>query len=190
MDYDSHIGSTFQKGVGLQSQNYLGGLQGKIATLIAMLPLIQMYLLIGTFAFLPFGLVASKYSFKFITTAMFFIFSLIFMTYEWHLVSYLDQYLIESFNSVKASDSSGLQNSLTNLLVGSSSGGYGASNMEVMVNMVSAIMYVMFPSLMTGILSWAGYNVGSAIDKSLAGADTSSNQAQQGFNKMAGKVKI
>jgi hypothetical protein len=187
-DYDKHVGSDFQKRVGLWYANYLGGVQGTISTLINMLPLIQMFLLAGVFALLPIGLTVGRYSFKFIATALCFIFALILCTYEWHLVSYIDNFLIESMKVSDNLDSEPMTSQLTSILIGGDSSGYSSSSLETIINLVSAIMYVVFPSITLGMFTWAGMNAGSALDGALSGSKSDAGEAGKGFNKLGSKV--
>jgi hypothetical protein len=181
-DYDKHIGNNFQKGVGLEYQSKLGGLQGSFSTLIEMLPLIQAYILVAVFSLLPIGLMWSGFSFKFILGALSLIFSVIVCTYLWHLVSYIDNFFIQSMTLSSHLDNTSMYSQLNSILIGSSSSGYSSGVLEIIINMVTAIMYIVFPSILTGFFTMAGIATGGALDSALGKASSSSQEAQKGFS--------
>ena len=196
-DYDKNIGSDFQKGVGLSYQSKLGGLQGSFSTLIEMLPLIQAYILVAVFALLPIGLMWSGFSFKFILGSLSLIFSVIACTYLWHLVSFIDNFFIQSMTISSHLNNTSMYSQLNKILIGSSSSGYSSSVLQIIINMVTAIMYIVFPSILTGFFTMAGIATGGALDSALGKASSSSQEAQKGFTsavgmlqKIAAKMKI
>ena len=155
----------------------LTNLNGTITTLVDMLPLIQMMLLVATFALLPLGLILSFFRFRFILSAFAFVFVLVNMTYLWHLVSYIDNFFIESL--YVSPDTGG--GKFAQLLTGTGNllSDKAVNTNVIMVNLVALIMYVVFPSILAGIFTWAGYSAGSALDGALSISQKESNRGAE-----------
>ena len=85
-------------------------------------------------------------------------------------------------------DSEPMTSQLTSILIGGDSSGYSSSSLETIINLVSAIMYVVFPSITLGMFTWAGMNAGSALDGALSGSKSDAGEAGKGFNKLGSKV--
>jgi hypothetical protein len=167
----------------------LTNLNGAVTVLLNMLPLIQMFMLAGTFSLLVFGVMMSMFSFRFIMTAFAFVFVLISCTYLWHLVTYIDNIFIQSLY-VSPNTAGGKFGRLYTSL----SGGFLSKSLNtnvVMVNIVAILMYIGFPSLAGAIMAWAGYSVGGALDSAMSGALKQSdrgNEAGKALQGVAGTV--
>lgn len=71
----------------------------KIYAIEQAMPIVRALLLMVIYAFLPFVLVFSGYKIKTVITASFIIFSLIYWSFLWHLIQFVDQALIKALYS-------------------------------------------------------------------------------------------
>ncbi len=155
-------GSTMSK-LGLIKNN-IESFTGYITTLVNMLPLLQMMILLATFALLPIGIVISMFSFRFMMSALVFVFAVIACTYLWHLVTYADNFFISSLYESPPVSGNGFEaayNTISNLVSGITNANI------IIVNMVAGIMYLVFPSILTMIAAWGGFSVGGVIDRAV-----------------------
>lgn len=142
----------------------------KIRFILNALPIIQAGLLFLLFVFLAIGLPISCYSPGFCVTAAIMIFSIIFMSYIWHLVSWFDAHLIKA---LYLSTKEQLRNSA----------GLGAVTLDPAKNltdMVVCTLYIAGPLLWLGLVNWAGIKIGSIIGFS----------AIEGMGNEAGKAGV
>jgi TraG-like protein, N-terminal region len=122
--------------------------------LLNMLPIIQAMMLLVLFTLLPFGIVLSCFSWRFIITALSMAFAIIMMTYLWHLVSYFENLLIVSLYESPMKNYQGIMETIGNYLTGS------LKPAQIIVDMTCALMYLGFPAFLFGLISWAGFRIG------------------------------
>ena len=187
-DYLNNTAGQFQAKYGGWYAENIGGFKAFFASLVSALPLIQMYLMIGTFALLPIAALFCMYNFKYCITAIAVIFSLIMLTYLWHLVSYVHNLLTLSFGISSHLDSSANStlDSVTTVFMGQSK--HSNSDVMVSLDMVAVLMYTVFPSILNALIAWGGFATGSFIDKGVAGAETAGRQTQQGTQSVNNSV--
>lgn len=138
-------------------------------------PMVQPLLLLGIFALLPFGMVASSYSIRFMVIGAVAIFTINFWTVLWYIAGWVDDQLIKSMWP----DVGLIESFLT------SDQFLGTSGMakRAMLDMVTASMYFLFPLLFTAIMVWAGINAAGSVGR-FAGALNSGP-----INKAAGSAQ-
>ncbi|WP_203384345.1 conjugal transfer protein TraG N-terminal domain-containing protein [Cysteiniphilum marinum] len=172
MNYNS-IGAVTSK-VALIYNNALS-ISAYINILVNMLPLIQMFLLAIVFAIIPIGLIFSMYSFRFIMSAFGFVLALIICTYLWHLVTYIDNFVISSlYMSPPSTDNS------TGDAIFSAVANFASSTLNsnvITVNMVAGVMYVVAPSIFIGVMTWAGWTLGGALERGMNGTNQASSSS-------------
>lgn len=117
------------------------------------LPVIQAILLCAIYAFLGLAIVFSSFRISFCVSGSVFLFSVIFCSYIWHLVQWLDNSLIPAL--FPSSDMIlGLQEVLST----------GSGNINGMfINMIIAGAYIVLPLFWMGMMTWASFNVGNTI---------------------------
>jgi hypothetical protein len=175
-------GSTMSK-LGLIKNN-IESFTGYITTLVNMLPLLQMMILLATFALLPIGIVISMFSFRFMMSALVFVFAVIACTYLWHLVTYADNFFISSLYESPPVSGNGFEaayNTISNLVSGITNANI------IIVNMVAGIMYLVFPSILTMIAAWGGFTVGGIIDRAADKGHESAKSSSKISIPVAGK---
>jgi hypothetical protein len=169
-NWESWYGNFYQK--------YIGGFAAFMSSIVAMLPLIQMYLMVATLASLPIASLFACYSMKYVVSALATLFCLITMTYYWHLVSFIDNFVRTSIEIDKHTSSNILSN-MTSAILGD---GYstGSSQISSYLDYVTAFIYLVFPTVVTGMIAWGGAKVGGAIDQGLGVAKDGAGQTQKG----------
>ena len=120
----------------------------KMYSIIESLPLIQAYLLMGSYIFLALALVASSFKFRAVLSLTFVIFSIIFWSYLWQLAEFIDNSMIKAL-----SPPGGFQGVAKD---------YGGT--PVLTDMVAIMMYVAVPFFWTMFIGWAGVKAGSGVD--------------------------
>lgn len=153
-------------------------------------PMVQPLLLLGIFALLPFGMVASSYSLRFMVIGAVAIFAINFWTVLWYIAGWVDDQLIKSmWPDVGVIESFFMSDQFL-----------GTSGMakRSMLDMVTASMYFVFPVLFTAIMVWAGIRGAGAVDKfsgSLTrgavgkAAGSAEGAASKGFGAAKGAAK-
>jgi hypothetical protein len=164
--------------------NDVTSFEAMITTLVNALPLIQMWLLIVVFAIIPLGLVVSMFRFSFILSAMSFVFAVVFCTYLWHLVTYIDNFFITSFYAVPQGSSSAFEAAYATI---ANIGAVTMNTNVIIVNMVAGVMYVVAPSVFVGMLTWAGANVGGALDSAIS---SSKDEVSNAKAPIGGMIKL
>ena len=119
----------------------------KMYSIIEALPLIQAYLLMACYIFLPIALVASSFRFKTVMSLSFVIFSITFWSYIWQLAEFIDNAMIQALNPpggfMQAAERTG--------------------GTPILTNMVALMMYVVFPLFWTLFMGWAGVQAGNGV---------------------------
>lgn len=133
------------------------------------LPMIQSLLLMAVIIIIPIITIFSGYSLKSLVTLIFVQFALITTTFWWELARWLDSSLIHI---------------LYNAETHNASFGFFLENAEddMIISFVLGVMFIIFPTVWVGSMSWAGFNLGGLADHFAKG----SKQVQQA-GETAGK---
>ncbi len=116
------------------------------------LPMVQALLLLGVYALLPMVVVLSRYSIAMMVLGAMAIFTIKFWSVLWYLAMWVDQNLILSmYPDVNVF-----------LQIFANPGEHDAKRM--LLNMITTSLYLGLPLLWSGMMAWAGMNVGRAID--------------------------
>jgi hypothetical protein len=116
------------------------------------LPMVQAIMLLGIYALLPLVVVLSRYSIAMMVVAGMAIFTIKFWTVLWYLAMWVDQNLILSmYPDVNVF-----------LQIFSNPGEHDAKRM--LLNMITTSLYLGLPLLWSGMMAWAGVNVGRSLD--------------------------
>lgn len=116
------------------------------------LPMIQAIMLLGIYALLPLVVVLSRYSIAMMVVAGMAIFTIKFWTVLWYLAMWVDQNLILAmYPDVNVF-----------LQIFANPGEHDAKRM--LLNMITTSLYLGLPLLWSGMMAWAGVNVGRSIN--------------------------
>ena len=116
------------------------------------LPMVQAVLLLGMYALLPMLVVLSRYSISMMMTGAMAIFTVKFWSVLWYLALWVDQNLILSmYPDVNVF-----------FQIFANPGEHDAKRM--LLNMITASLYLGLPLLWSGMMAWAGVRVGRTID--------------------------
>ena len=114
--------------------------------------MVQALLLLGVYALLPMVVVLSRYSIAMMVLGAMAIFTIKFWSVLWYLAMWVDQNLILSmYPDVNVF-----------LQIFANPGEHDAKRM--LLNMITTSLYLGLPLLWSGMMAWAGMNVGRAID--------------------------
>ncbi|MCP5417442.1 MAG: conjugal transfer protein TraG N-terminal domain-containing protein [Chromatiaceae bacterium] len=120
------------------------------------LPMVQALLLLGIYALLPMVVVLSRYSLSMMVIGAMAIFTVKFWSVLWYLAMWVDQNLIQSmYPDVNVF-----------LQLFANPGEHDIKRM--LLNMITTILYLGLPVLWSGMMAWAGVNVGRAINNATA----------------------
>jgi len=115
------------------------------------LPMVQAILLLGIYALLPLVVVLSRYSIAMMVIGGMAIFTIKFWTVLWYLAMWVDQNLILSmYPDVNVF-----------LQIFANPGEHDAKRM--LLNMITTSLYLGLPLLWSGMMAWAGVNIGRSI---------------------------
>ncbi len=115
------------------------------------LPMVQAIMLLGVYALLPMVVVLSRYSLSMMVTGGMAIFTIKFWSVLWYLAMWVDQNLILSmYPDVN-----------TFLQLFANPGEHDAKRM--LLNMITTSLYLGLPLLWSGMMAWAGVNIGRSI---------------------------
>lgn len=131
----------------------------KLHILINALPIIQAVLLFGIFVLLALALPLSGYSIGFCFTASVMLFSVTFCSYLWHLVTWLDNYLLQALYGGTTSTDNWVRNFVSNTL----------SPGRILTDLIVSVFYIVLPLFWLGMTGWAGVSGGGALN-SLSGS--------------------
>ncbi|MEZ5489088.1 MAG: conjugal transfer protein TraG N-terminal domain-containing protein [Gammaproteobacteria bacterium] len=116
------------------------------------LPMVQAIMLLGIYALLPLVVVLSRYSIAMMVVAGMAIFTIKFWTVLWYLAMWVDQNLILSmYPDVNVF-----------LQIFANPGEHDAKRM--LLNMITTSLYLGLPLLWSGMMAWAGVQVGRSLD--------------------------
>ena len=116
------------------------------------LPMVQALLLLGIYALLPMVVVLSRYSLSMMVVGAMAIFTVKFWSVLWYLAMWVDQNLIQSmYPDVSVF-----------LQIFSNPGEHDVKRM--LLNMITTSLYLGLPLLWSGMMAWAGTNIGRSID--------------------------
>ncbi|MDZ4263001.1 MAG: conjugal transfer protein TraG N-terminal domain-containing protein [Pseudomonadota bacterium] len=123
-----------------------------MTAILQALPMVQAVLLLGIYALLPMVVVLSRYSIAMMITGAMAIFNVKFWSVLWYLAMWVDQNLILSmYPDVNIF-----------LQIFANPGEHDSKRM--MLNMITTSLYLGLPLLWSGMMAWAGVNVGRSID--------------------------
>lgn len=151
----------------------------------AALPMVQAFLIMGTIISLPLVLLISTYQLKALMTITFALFTLHMLTFWWELARWIDSSMLETlYNQVSVADQA--------LLSLPTAGFMDGTVTAQVIEYVMGAMFVLLPMIFIGAMSWAGYNVGSAIQTLLTrGTEAAQTQAGRGSSQlMTGVQKL
>lgn len=132
-------------------------------------PMIQSVLLMSIVILLPIIITLGGFEPKVVITLTFVIFTVIFLTFVWELARFLDSKLIEIVYE--------------NNIIGFMSNKWVTVN-KSLIDIVTSIVFVGFPVLLLGAMSWAGYRVGAGVNDVLKQSSSSMQQAgAEGISK-------
>lgn len=115
------------------------------------LPMVQALMLLGIYALLPLVVVLSRYSLAMMVVGAMAIFTVKFWTVLWYLAQWVDQNLIASmYPDVNVF-----------LQIFANPGEHDAKRM--LLNMITTSLYLGLPLLWSGMMAWAGIEVGRSI---------------------------
>ncbi len=115
------------------------------------LPMVQALLLLGIYALLPLVVVLSRYSLSMMVIGAMAIFTVKFWSVLWYLAMWVDQNLIQSmYPDVNVF-----------LQLFANPGEHDIKRM--LLNMITTSLYVGLPLLWSGMMAWAGVNVGRSV---------------------------
>lgn len=122
-----------------------------VTAVLQALPMMQAVLLLGIYALLPLVVVLSRYSISMMVTGAMAIFTVKFWSVLWYLALWVDQNLILSmYPDVNVF-----------LQVFANPGEHDLKRM--LLNMVTTSLYLGLPLLWSGMMAWAGMNIGRSI---------------------------
>lgn len=137
------------------------------------LPMVQAILLMALVICIPFVTVFSAYNVKVVLTLTFAQFALIFLTFWWELARWLDGWLLEILYSSDTHSSwnlAGLQNTQD----------------DIIMQFVTATMFLILPAFWMGALSWAGIRLGGTLEGM---AKSGTNDVKQAGGKAGDMVQ-
>ena len=115
------------------------------------LPMVQAIMLLGIYALLPMVVVLSRYSISMMVVGAMAIFTIKFWSVLWYLAMWVDQNLILSmYPDVNIF-----------LQIFANPGEHDAKRM--LLNMITTSLYLGLPLLWSGMMAWAGVNIGRSI---------------------------
>ncbi|VEJ09396.1 conjugal transfer protein TraG N-terminal domain-containing protein [Actinobacillus delphinicola] len=130
-------------------------------------PLLLALLTIAT----PIIIILSGYKPKAIINISFAFFGLIFLTYIWEVVHWIESWLFDA-----------LYDSSTYTTMNDPLNGLNNHSADNVFNLVIGIMYVVFPGAFFAMLGWAGINIGDFVQKAI---DKQNSQAEKSGRKGA-----
>jgi hypothetical protein len=120
------------------------------------LPMVQAVLLLGIYALLPMVVVLSRYSISMMVIGAMAIFTVKFWSVLWYLALWVDQNLIQSmYPDVNVF-----------LQIFANPGEHDTKRM--LLNMITTSLYLGLPLLWSGMMAWAGVQVGRSINNATA----------------------
>jgi len=123
-----------------------------MTAILQALPMVQAILLLGMYALLPMVVVLSRYSIAMMVIGAMAIFTVKFWSVLWYLALWVDQNLIQSmYPDVN-----------TFLQIFANPGEHDTKRM--LLNMITTSLYLGLPLLWSGMMAWAGMNIGRTIE--------------------------
>lgn len=120
-------------------------------------PMVQPMLLLGIFALLPFAMVASSYSLRFMVIGAVAIFTINFWTVLWYIAGWIDDQLIKALWPDVGT--------LESFITSDTFLGVSGLTKRAMLDMVTASMYFFFPLLFSTLMVWAGINAAGSVGR-------------------------
>ena len=129
------------------------------------LPMVQAVLLLGMYALLPMLVVLSRYSISMMMTGAMAIFTVKFWSVLWYLALWVDQNLILSmYPDVNVF-----------FQIFANPGEHDSKRM--LLNMITTSLYLGLPLLWSGMMAWAGINIGRSISNASSPLNRPSDDA-------------
>ena len=123
-----------------------------MTAILQALPMVQAILLLGMYALLPMVVVLSRYSIAMMVIGAMAIFTVKFWSVLWYLALWVDQNLIQSmYPDVN-----------TFLQIFANPGEHDTKRM--LLNMITTSLYMGLPLLWSGMMAWAGVQVGRSLE--------------------------
>jgi len=116
------------------------------------LPMVQALLLLGIYALLPLVVVLSRYSLSMMVIGAMAIFTVKFWSVLWYLAMWVDQNLIQSMYPD------------VNVFLQTFANPGEHDTKRMLLNMITTSLYVGLPLLWSGMMAWAGVNIGRSIE--------------------------
>ncbi len=113
-------------------------------------PMLQALILMGLYALLPFFILVSRYRFSIFMTGALILFVVKFWTVLWYMAWWVDQNLILAFYSEPGS--------ITTLF------NFDMTLKRIVLNILTGLMYIVFPFLFTTYLAAAGFRAARGLD--------------------------
>ncbi|MNO72592.1 hypothetical protein D3C76_635440 [compost metagenome] len=151
----------------------------------AALPMVQAFLIMGTIISLPLVLLISTYQLKALMTITFALFTLHMLTFWWELARWIDSSMLDTlYHQVSATDQT--------LLSLPTAGFMDGTVTAQVIEYVMGAMFLVLPMFFLGVMSWAGYNVGSGVQTLFTrGSEGAQVQAEKGSSQlMSGAKKL
>lgn len=120
------------------------------------LPMVQAILLLGVYALLPLVVVLSRYSLAMMVTGAMAIFTIKFWSVLWYLAMWVDQNLILAMYPKV--------NTFFQLFANPGE----HDTKRLLLNMITTSLYLGLPLLWSGMMAWAGINVGRSIESAVS----------------------
>ncbi len=143
-----------------QLKNRYTTMPGQRAAISEIYPMMQAFLYMFIVMFMPLVLVLGRYRFRVFFTLAILLFSVIFCNFIWEMLQWFESALLESLSNPAIPGARFLQNSALSTFF--------------------TVLYVIAPMFFLSLMSIAGYQVGSVMERSFSsGTGTSANVASQ-----------
>ncbi len=123
-----------------------------ITAILQALPMVQAIMLLGVYALLPMIVVLSRYSISMMVTGAMAIFTIKFWSVLWYLAMWVDQNLIQSMYPD------------VNIFLQIFANPGEHDSKRLLLNMITSSLYLGLPLLWSGMMAWAGVNIGRSIE--------------------------
>jgi hypothetical protein len=168
-------------GVGLKQAEALPGFDA----LRQALPMVQALLEMMVIISLPLLMMFSAYEPKTAITISFALFALMFVSFWWELAGWLDDRLITILYDTMEAQGIGDSTPAAPFV-----GFFSSTSDGWIMNLVLGSMYLVFPAFWVGMMSWAGFSLGTAMSSAIQSASQPAQDAGKGGAKaVEGAVK-
>jgi hypothetical protein len=168
-------------GVGLKQAEALPGFDA----LRQALPMVQALLEMMVIISLPLLMMFSAYEPKTAITISFALFALMFVSFWWELAGWLDDRLITILYDTMEAQGIGDSTPAAPFV-----GFFSSTSDGWIMNLVLGSMYLVFPMVWVGMLSWTGAYIGNIFSSAIQNASQSAQSAGEKGGKMAQDLAI